>query len=543
MEYDQIIAAVRSLAMPGQTCRVIFLSDSRTAKLQRHILPEFQQMGAENPHIVLHTIGFGDCDFSILQQLAQIGRGSFSRASTDIDNLVNTFTSLSQTITQTRNDQAGQERATRIVMFDSATRFEFGRKQIAFSSRMIRVGRRFTFDLYGGQLRQRSVKKCYIYMHENPFMQGGMRLIYRCQDTEIPTRMVAKFSRYEEDDNSWDYVYGFVKNVAKTRELGQMFHNNCWSAWDRLGYSAWEPPRLVSCAQTWVYELPPKPQQGSQLFIGEPFLEGSEKGFLKWINNRGEILIPPGSSDFSMAVEAFAHFSLDQSGGQLMVSDLQGVLKLGTGDCRRVHLTDPQILSLDQSFGAADLGPVAMQTFRSLHVCNALCKKLGLSSLSGLPRIPRTRSAVCAVRQRPRLRATPPPSLEPLCKAPQERGRTLTRRTDAQRSSLEGETLKATELLLSSDQKSAKRLLFVGECTHLFTMAAAKLVSTRLKAPMKLEWFSTELCWPRMDSMSGELEQSRSYLTQLGVAVRGGVDATALQLCLPSLSGAVWARH
>ena len=116
VKYDQIAAAMKSLAVPGQTCRVIFLSDSRTASLQNHIMPEFQQIAAENPHIILHTIGFGDCDFSILQQLAQIGRGSFSRASTDIDNLVNTFTSLSQTITQTRNDQASQERATRIVM-------------------------------------------------------------------------------------------------------------------------------------------------------------------------------------------------------------------------------------------------------------------------------------------------------------------------------------------------------------------------------------------------------------------------------------------
>ena len=125
---------------------------------------------------------------------------------------------------------------------------------------------------------------------------------------------------------------------------------------------ALEPPRLVSCTQAWEYHLPKKGHYPELNFVAEAFLHGSET---QWVNNRGEILIPSSSSDFSMAVEAFAHFSLDASGGKLMVSDLQGVLKPGNGNCRRIHLTDPQILSWDQSFGAADLGPTAMQTFRS----------------------------------------------------------------------------------------------------------------------------------------------------------------------------------
>ena len=164
-------------------------------------------------------------------------------------------------------------------------------------------------------------------------------------------------------------------------------------------------------------------------------------------------MIPPSSSDFSLATEAFAHFSLDQSGGRLMVSDLQGVLKKGEGCCRRVHLTDLQILSLDQSFGPADLGPTAMQTFRSLHVCNALCKGLRLSSLSGVPRAPRTRSAVCNVRQRTTLPVTPPPACSKPAQTHRERGRSPTKRTRAedQPKPHETETLKAPELLLSSD--------------------------------------------------------------------------------------------
>ena len=549
VKYKEIISAMQGLVVPGQACRVIFLSDGCTGKLESHVLPGFQEVVAQNPYLILHTIGFGDCDFSILQQLAQIGRGSFSRASMDIDNLVNTFTSLSKTITQTRNsDDNVPDRVPRRVTFDSAKRFDTG--AIVFKSKGARKGKRSVYQLRGRELFKKSETQCKIRLHANPFMQGGMRLVYRCQDETISKtmNMVAKFSRFSEDDNSWNYISGFVKNAAQTRDFSQKFHNAFWTALFYRTGSYWEPRRLVSCNDAWVYDLPRDAGRQHQLFIAEPFLRGSEKGFLKWVNNRGEILVPPSSSDFSMAIEAFAHFSLDQSGGRLMVSDLQGVLKEGYGNCRRVHLTDPQILSLDQSFGAADLGPTAMQTFRSLHVCNALCKRLGLSSLSGIPRAPRTRSAVCNIRQRPKLPVTPPPPEAPRSEsalAPRERGRSPTRRSGAhvQQQLGEFETVKASALLLASDQKRAKRLLFVGEYTHLFTMAAAKLVSTRLQLPnLKLEWFSTELRWPYLEPLKTELQQSVDYLTSLGVNVRDQVDATALSLQLPRLAGAIWAH-
>ena len=487
VKHDPIIQAMKALTVRGQACRVIFFSGACTASLQNHVLPAFQQAITDNPHMILHCIGFGDADFSILQQLAQIGRGSFSRASMDIDNLVNTFTSLSKTVTQTRNTAHSQDRVARTVVFDSAHRFSYckGKGGVFFRNHGAREGQRRTYKLHDSGpmgLKRTSNTACVLRLHKNPFMQGGMRLVYRCQDEDIPTEMVAKLSRFEEDDNSWDFIAMFIKNTAQTRELTQQFHNAHWWAWSRYDYGwAFEPPRLVSCTQAWVYHLPEMPQYSELNFVAEAFLHGSEKGFLKWVNNRGEILIPSSSSDFSMAAEAFAHFSLDASGGKLMVSDLQGVLKPGNGKCRRIHLTDPQILSWDQSFGAADLGPTAMQTFRSLHVCNALCKKLRLSSLSCIPRAPRTRSVLCNVRQRPTLPVMPPPS-EPLQR---ERGRSPTRRhmERTEPRSDDMETLKATSLLLLDDGSKAKRLLFVGEYTHLFTVAAAKFVQLRLQLP------------------------------------------------------------
>ena len=538
--YSEIIVAMEALAVRGQACLVIFLSDGVTACLKNNVLPDFQRAVMGNPHVILHCIGFGDSDFSILQQLAQIGRGSFSRASMDIDNLVNTFTSLSKTFTQTRNTAHSQERVAprtpRTVVFDSARRFN-SEKGVVFRKHGARTGERCTYKpdpsgLMG--LKRASTKACVLRLHKNPFMQGGMRLVYRCRDEGIPKEMVAKFSRFEEDDNSWDFIAMFIKNTAQTRELIQQFHDAYSSARSKRGWHPY-PRRLVSCIQAWEYYLPRTEVYPELNFVAEAFLHGSEKGFLKWVNNRGEILIPSSSSDFSMAAEAFAHFSLDASGGKLMVSDLQGVLKPGKGNCKRIHLTDPQILSWDQSFGAADLGPTAMQTFRSLHVCNALCKKLQLSSLSW------TRSALCNVRQRPTLPVMPPTPSEPF---ERERGRSPTRRhvESTERRSDDMETLKATNLLLSDDGSKAKRLLFVGEYTHLFTVAAAKFVQLRLQLPnLKLEWHSTELCWPRLESMRAELQQSLDYLTPLGVTAIDKVDATALDLWrLRRLAGAIW---
>eukprot|EP00971_Amphidinium_carterae_P055643 1096995-Amphidinium_carterae.1 len=85
-------------------------------------------------------------------------------------------------------------------------------------------------------------------------------------------------------------------------------------------------------------------------------------------------------------------------------------------------------------------------------------------------------------------------------------------------------------LLLSQDQPSAKKLLFVGECTHLFSAAAAELVRVRRPHMSQLDWWSTELQWPSESLQVGELRRSRERLESLGVVVREGVDATRLHL-------------
>ncbi|CAJ1346223.1 unnamed protein product [Effrenium voratum] len=128
------------------------------------------------------------------------------------------------------------------------------------------------------------------------------------------------------------------------------------------------------------------------------------------------------------------------------------------------------------------------------------------------------------------------------------------------------ETVKPLDLLTSQD--AAKKALFVGEYTHLFTAAAAKLVTQEVQrtcaahgmcacAPLmpthktpelwlqklstRLNWTSTELRWPGA-SMQAELKRSVEWLRRCGVTTMEGVDATQLPNHSPGqLASAIWA--
>ncbi|CAE7260448.1 mhkC [Symbiodinium sp. CCMP2456] len=385
VNYDEIVSAVTELSVPGQVCRAVFLSDGCPETLRASVLPDFQALFAASPNVVLHCIGFGPKDFSILQQVAQIGRGSFSCASLDVENLVNTFSSLSKTVTETRNTVCLRDRKIRCVAFESATRYSGCRLTPSTKSKFImrpREAWRYTFTLCQGAVMTRTKQKCTFQLHRNPFMQGGMRLVYRCRDADIRTEMVAKLSRYAEHDNCWQFVRGFAKNTAQTRMLTQEFHKAIW--WAIL--TARRGPSLPTAPPP----LPPAPAPG---------VSQRERG----------------------------------------------------------------------------RSPARRQAGMLAH---------------GLP---------------------------------------------------SEETLKAQELLLCQCRTKAKRLLFVGECTHLFTVAAARLVALWLRSEHpRLEWCTTELSWPTSEKMRSELRASQASLRPFGIDMSENVDATNLKLKLEGLAGAVW---
>ena len=86
--------------------------------------------------------------------------------------------------------------------------------------------------------------------------------------------------------------------------------------------------------------------------------------FTKYTSNNGFI------SEQGMLAEAFCHFSWFHSGGQMMVTDLQG---FGS-----TVFTDPQIHSVRKDFSRGNLGKDGMDQFFLAHTCNDVCRSLQL---------------------------------------------------------------------------------------------------------------------------------------------------------------------
>ena len=103
------------------------------------------------------------------------------------------------------------------------------------------------------------------------------------------------------------------------------------------------------------------------------------KNFQKYINNKGEIKANAHDPKEQEVVQAFVHFSLHKSGGQLMVSDVQGWFPL---------LCDPEICTLNVDSGLGTVGnhnKTAINNFSSEHTCSQVCRKLGLTVLPAAP--------------------------------------------------------------------------------------------------------------------------------------------------------------
>ncbi|KAI5691514.1 Alphakinase family [Leishmania braziliensis] len=129
---------------------------------------------------------------------------------------------------------------------------------------------------------------------------------------------------------------------------------------------------------------------GDLLFTMEPRLEGN---FTKYTSNFGGVYKgfekrlsaeeEKKRHRILMAVEAFSHFTLVESGGSMLVCDLQGV---------NDFLTDPQIHTEDgKGLGMGNMGQEGIDKWIEAHVCNEVCRAMQLKPLSKtLKNFPRT---------------------------------------------------------------------------------------------------------------------------------------------------------
>ncbi|KAJ2997176.1 hypothetical protein NUW58_g731 [Xylaria curta] len=101
---------------------------------------------------------------------------------------------------------------------------------------------------------------------------------------------------------------------------------------------------------------------GRAKVLVEPMIEN----FVKFNSNSGWVNNSDGV--WSDAMQALSHFSYHNSDGRLLLCDLQG------GSYRDGFvLTDPVIMSQNQSYGPADLGPAGIKSFFQRHRCGNYC--------------------------------------------------------------------------------------------------------------------------------------------------------------------------
>mmetsp|Transcript_24553 Transcript_24553/g.26855 ORF Transcript_24553/g.26855 Transcript_24553/m.26855 type:complete len:591 (-) Transcript_24553:152-1924(-) len=101
--------------------------------------------------------------------------------------------------------------------------------------------------------------------------------------------------------------------------------------------------------------------------------------FEKYNNNNGYCSQNPTHD----AIQAFSHWTYCSSKEQMMVVDCQGAYNARSNT---FHLTDPALHYIDVSrFGGKNLGQVGMNRFFDTHVCNSICRNMGLKPVPMKP--------------------------------------------------------------------------------------------------------------------------------------------------------------
>lgn len=245
---------------------------------------------------------------------------------------------------------------------------------------------------------------------EKSFDAGGMRIcfdVYEVDSTGFETRCVAKYFRKDIPRITELDYFNEAMAQCLCEEFAQSF-NKLPGVRKRISFLSCTVVRITGIVLNNETTQPIQhwrcysnnsffsfrvPNSDQLLFVMEPRMDGK---FVKYNNNFGETYEndnaanamrpaqrpqqdPYERKELFDAAEAFSHFTLSESGGSMLVCDLQGVQDL---------FTDPQIHTEDgKGLGMGNMGCEGIQKWCQKHQCNSACRAIQLRPLQDTPQL------------------------------------------------------------------------------------------------------------------------------------------------------------